>query len=220
MERSPLTRLPPELRNRIYELVLRSDDTIEIMDNGIVNGRLALYSRDAAESRILALTITCGKVRAECLQLFYSVNTFLFNAQWTLNADKLRCMHIFRRIIGDQNAAALRNVAFSTSYEPKLSGQPRQEKLATVMTQLYKHARKDTGCSYRLDLTIKPLIRGSATLLRRRGRPAVVVKMDMLEFEKSCGAAMQIVGASDLGGVDAGLMGADIRRCYQMARRC
>jgi hypothetical protein len=58
---SPLLKLPPELRNRIYEYALR-------FDNGIceVNETVGI-----PES---ALLLTCKEIRREAIGIFYSVN--------------------------------------------------------------------------------------------------------------------------------------------------
>ena len=69
MERSPLARLPAELRNDIYELVLQAPNTIEVVftEFGTVRARNAR----------LALTATCYAIRSETLTLYYSLNHFV-----------------------------------------------------------------------------------------------------------------------------------------------
>ncbi|USW53638.1 hypothetical protein Slin15195_G069570 [Septoria linicola] len=60
MESSPLVLLPPELRNRIYESVLK--DNCAIVLSGIKNRN--------------QLTRTCREVREECWKMFWALNEF------------------------------------------------------------------------------------------------------------------------------------------------
>ena len=77
MEASPFGKLPAELRNNIYELVLPRNDTLKI--HSIYRRRGArenvvdfLYSR----KNINALLLTCKRIRRDCAGLFYANNTF------------------------------------------------------------------------------------------------------------------------------------------------
>ncbi|KAA8617062.1 hypothetical protein A1F94_007702 [Pyrenophora tritici-repentis] len=71
---SPLLRLPSELRDRIYELVLAPTHP--------QNTALEVYTRNPIGSRLarayLAPLSTCCQMRAEGFVTFYSLNTFEF----------------------------------------------------------------------------------------------------------------------------------------------
>ncbi|KAK5122115.1 hypothetical protein LTR85_004361 [Meristemomyces frigidus] len=72
MDASPLSRLPAELRNIIYELVLASDDGLAI---DIYNKRPYVRSSPPAHI-ILALTAVCWQMRSECLPIVRTNNDF------------------------------------------------------------------------------------------------------------------------------------------------
>ena len=80
MDDSPLQRLPGELRNRIYELALWEADGVLI----ILHGKRAQAVRDNIGSEVGAVPLIKGlpttskALRAECLQLYFSINTFTF----------------------------------------------------------------------------------------------------------------------------------------------
>ncbi|KAK5112303.1 hypothetical protein LTR85_011575 [Meristemomyces frigidus] len=59
---SPLLKIPPELRNIIYDLVLTSDKPID--------------TQDTAAARVSALLATCTQIRREAAPIFYGQNTF------------------------------------------------------------------------------------------------------------------------------------------------
>ncbi|KAK5122037.1 hypothetical protein LTR85_004283 [Meristemomyces frigidus] len=63
MENSPLARLAPELRNRIYELVFEGENVV---------------SMDTAKNLNHPLTMTCRQVRDESLLMYYSATRFRF----------------------------------------------------------------------------------------------------------------------------------------------
>ncbi|KAK4550217.1 hypothetical protein LTR36_003184 [Oleoguttula mirabilis] len=106
MDKSPLGGLPPELRNRIYELVLQQK-TSPHMAWMSTDGKKVILSPDKGKAQLvwivppshsaLALTETCHQIRAECSKLFYAVNNFtvdcelasLMNAACGLPMDKL-----------------------------------------------------------------------------------------------------------------------------------
>jgi len=72
MDGSPLARLLPELRNRIYEFALFRPEGVLIPFSP--SNRSYLPRSPNAQ---LALTTVCREVRAETTLLFYAVNTFV-----------------------------------------------------------------------------------------------------------------------------------------------
>ena len=82
METSPFGKLPAELRNKIYELVLPRNDTLKVHST--------YRRRRTGESvatflfprkNINALLLTCKQARQDCAGLFYANNTFRI-ASW------------------------------------------------------------------------------------------------------------------------------------------
>lgn len=70
MEKSPLARLHPELRNAIYDEVLVQEHPIS------VSSRTWLYDGERRPA-LAALLQTCRRIRDEAKGIFYSVNSFL-----------------------------------------------------------------------------------------------------------------------------------------------
>jgi hypothetical protein len=73
---SPLFKLPPELRTKIWELVLKYNGCIEVPVDGHRDPRAA------KEERLKAIpppiTRSCRLVRSETLPMFFGLNDFLF----------------------------------------------------------------------------------------------------------------------------------------------
>ena len=106
MDQSPLSTLPPEIRNDIYVMALSQDSPITL-----VHLRRKGWKRleePSTKPNILALTKTCKNVRRECTQIFYAVNTFALRVA---NVDEIeQLLRLFRLHIGTTNDSALRSV--------------------------------------------------------------------------------------------------------------
>ncbi|KAK5124134.1 hypothetical protein LTR85_001837 [Meristemomyces frigidus] len=76
MDNSPLSTLPAELRDVMYELALHSEDAVVLQWHPDLGGFRACSSAGLPIPIRLALTETCKQTRSECLQLFYTSNTF------------------------------------------------------------------------------------------------------------------------------------------------
>ncbi|KAK5700369.1 hypothetical protein LTR17_022977 [Elasticomyces elasticus] len=94
MDASPLRKLPAELKNVIYELVLVADagssGSRELVIFASKDGKKPDYRSRHDDARIttraehkqrarnaMSLTTTCKEIRAETLQMFYHLNTFV-----------------------------------------------------------------------------------------------------------------------------------------------
>lgn len=77
MENSLLVRLPPELRNDIYELLFTLAKPVKMRLKGR-NGKSVLRAKNdlGATGQALALTRTCRAIHDESAALFYATNTF------------------------------------------------------------------------------------------------------------------------------------------------
>lgn len=102
MDHSPLARLPPELRNKIYEIALTQEKPVARFHPYISR------ARDHCTHR-LALTRTCKQIHAESSQLFYSCNTFKLIAQ-SSDGKALTCLDSLVSRLGEANTAAMRRL--------------------------------------------------------------------------------------------------------------
>ncbi|KAK5698217.1 hypothetical protein LTR97_007178 [Elasticomyces elasticus] len=107
---SPFLRLPPELRNSIYELVLQQPEPVVICRRGKVwpqSQQLESHQPHHA----MSLTATCRLIRQECGPLFYNLNSFVMlsrkDVPWD---DKLQLPELFVEQIGLFNRLALRSL--------------------------------------------------------------------------------------------------------------
>lgn len=102
MEHSPLGRLPPELRNNIYELVFKQMKPVTIFYlDGAWNRHHLTHD--------FALTKTCKQIHAETSQLFYSGSTFMLIAQ-NSNGEASPCPHSLISRMGEANTTAMRTL--------------------------------------------------------------------------------------------------------------
>lgn len=77
MEASPFGKLPAELRNKIYELVLPRNETLQIHSIDRRRGaREKIVDFLFSRKNINALLLTCKRTRQDCAGLFYANNTF------------------------------------------------------------------------------------------------------------------------------------------------
>ncbi|KAK4550143.1 hypothetical protein LTR36_003110 [Oleoguttula mirabilis] len=108
MENSTFGKLAPELRNRIYELVLALEDEF-VLKVSDIDDCLRRHPK-AVQSAPLALTATCKSVRAEATPLFYATNTFVICARPLQGEDGVALLEEFRQRIGQANAVVLHSV--------------------------------------------------------------------------------------------------------------
>lgn len=107
MERSPFAKLSPELRNQIYELVLRSNRaTLELRDIKTYNG----------------LTQTCRQIRAESQPMLYAQNKFAF----TTSNTKLEKFSAFLEAIGAEIIPQIRSLRLLIIQRVPCRGEPLQ----------------------------------------------------------------------------------------------
>ncbi|KAK3711961.1 hypothetical protein LTR37_009273 [Vermiconidia calcicola] len=72
MERSPLNKLSPELRNTIYAMTVCEPEGICLYVNNV------LRTSELPPLQVSGLTETCKQIREECLPMMFSVNCFTF----------------------------------------------------------------------------------------------------------------------------------------------
>lgn len=94
MDNSPLSRLPPELRNAIYELVLTFKDPIALAKRPMKYGAPISYVLRVLNSSPnprngLALIETCNQIHQEAGNLIFSLNTFTFHMDCGVRCQKV-----------------------------------------------------------------------------------------------------------------------------------
>ncbi|TKA28148.1 hypothetical protein B0A50_04119 [Salinomyces thailandicus] len=75
MDNSPLNRLPPEIRNRIYGLALAERGPVVSEYGRRIESRSVVVEPAPPKHR-LALTKTCKEVRRDSIKMYFAVNTF------------------------------------------------------------------------------------------------------------------------------------------------
>lgn len=128
MDASPLNRLAPELRNRIFELALSQQLPIRITNHirdSRKSGLLRFEKSDRYGGKFYksplqptALTRTCKQLHSETARLFYALNWFIISAgefsptedPATAAKNAVAPLRRFEATIGAKNAGALRDV--------------------------------------------------------------------------------------------------------------
>ena len=104
MDSSSLGKLPAELRNRIYEMVLTQSEPIQLRTVWGCRFR----PRYMQQPQLVSLFSVCRQTQQECASLFYSQNGFMV-PQTTMNGYK-HSLKSFIAAIGPRNADSLRKV--------------------------------------------------------------------------------------------------------------
>ena len=115
-----LSCLPAELRNQIFELVLKKESKIEIFGSEkgcwhdwrdrqscTIECEEASLSAMDDEARCLALSRTCRQFHSECTQHFYALNSFTILVNYTHHIGPV--VRGFFDMIGSFNAGPLKN---------------------------------------------------------------------------------------------------------------
>lgn len=146
MDNSPLGKLPPELRNNIYELALTSRTAIKIRrgDNCKLFARTSthLWSLEVSvsQSKLLSLPKCCKVLRQESLPVLFACNKF----QIRLDAQGLdlfgsmdfsSVLHQFIDTLGESNSRLLRDVCCAVDRVPNyILRSPFKDKKAIIET--------------------------------------------------------------------------------------
>ena len=99
MNESPFSKLAPELRNSVYELVMSDDSPVCITITE--DGKRVARDVDSSIAHGVALTATCKQMRDECTQLFYACNEFHFTS--------VEALDTFCEIIGPLNVKVMQS---------------------------------------------------------------------------------------------------------------
>ena len=110
MESSPLARLPAELRNDVYELVLIGPAPLTFWTT-YRRGKRCVMKIAPESKHLLALTEVCKEVRAETKLLFFAANTFVFAERQLRRLPPIfDTLRHFPSTIGSDAVRALRHV--------------------------------------------------------------------------------------------------------------
>lgn len=161
MENSPLMKLPAELRNDIYELVLTRARPIEL-EYDHDRRRVIVDIWDDAEQAsvkpspsgyLTALPSTCRALRTECSSLIYTNNTFTFyNVIYPGFA--VDYFGVFSDTIGKQNTDELRSVIFDAGYVGEAYPETFEDLLLTLLHGQEK-ASAHPSCVFTITLRFK-----------------------------------------------------------------
>ncbi|KAK3636451.1 hypothetical protein LTR56_014238 [Elasticomyces elasticus] len=146
MDDSPLSRIPAELRNRIYELALLQPEPITLTTHMKINATEPCYTcaPSLAIQHPTALTMTCVAIHREASKLFYAPNAFecehspVFGTSSTSPADQ------FLVDIGHPNRLAIRSLLFDVG--PIHSAARLAEKLRDMMEFAEHEPHTKVGC--------------------------------------------------------------------------
>lgn len=106
MERSPLGRLPRELRDKIYDLAVVHEDGIDIKPDrrqGKVVPRVA-----SSNNTTLALAMTCRQLHRETIGLYYERNCFYF----PFSSSGVELLKTFLTSLKPDHYSRLRHIVF------------------------------------------------------------------------------------------------------------
>lgn len=152
MDGSPLIKLPPEIRNYIYELLLKQTQTF-VLHNSCTRIAWSVTHRTLVPTRMLALTETCKAIHEECTPLFYGINKFMLLLPLHKSAHLGSMLGVFMRQIGTLPTSALRFVSIKMN---RFSTQDlRDGKVARVLCSIIGVVRSklcstNTACKVRL----------------------------------------------------------------------
>ncbi|KAK4954299.1 hypothetical protein LTR10_007729 [Elasticomyces elasticus] len=119
MENSPLSKIPPELRNQIYELVFTYPDSIKCLVEGSRSGGSGTICKAYFRVRYpLAMTETCKAIHNESSQLVFSCNTIEICRTDVVDTRYLNDFHLdigtVSSAIGCKNARLVKAIVLET----------------------------------------------------------------------------------------------------------
>ena len=147
MNDSPFAKLPPELRDHIYDAALQFPEDI-ILSELRREGGSGLYSETNAQIS-LGLLLTCRQVSKEATRRLYAANTFGV-VQNKVDASCDEILYKFIQSIGQANAESLQSirVSYTLTQGTIFNGQFRQH-----LRKLLDIVRIIPHCSTKVDLS-------------------------------------------------------------------
>ena len=187
MNRSPIAKLPAELRNRIYEYTVHYATPIVI--EWFESTKTFRFTANDWNVFPLALAGTCKRIRAECIQLFYTGNSF----ELIFRRHPRRChgerkdqLNRLLNLIGPANEAVLSSLAVRLE----------QMWCSTLRLNLRKvvgQALSVAKCRPALPLKVK--VRLEYACRSMHASKELVLMLDVRALQASCSAALLEVEA-------------------------
>lgn len=142
-QQSLLLSLPPELRNRIYELVLIDEEFIPLRQDS-EDTKAVTRAGQRVRKPLVETTIeeppllqSCRQIRNEAIQIYYARNTFVCEST-------TRLVHWLGKL-GNHGQKMLRDVRMKiVTYSRGLSGDFKQGLLALKLKVIEKRIRRST----------------------------------------------------------------------------
>ncbi|EME79161.1 uncharacterized protein MYCFIDRAFT_79718 [Pseudocercospora fijiensis CIRAD86] len=179
MDSSPLAKLSAELRNEIYELALSFEDTIT------VTGTSASSDLECSIGHPTALIQTCRQIRSEATRMFYANNTFHIGGSGSSDSvevtDAFSVLQRFSHTIGLHNSKAIKRISVEVVYHQRMHFPLEPSAMENINAQIksMRHAAQF------LDTKSFKCVLKLYSLFQHRFRPAVVVELDVVDYEDS-----------------------------------
>ena len=147
MDNSPFARLPPELRDHIYDAALQFPEDV-ILSELRREGGVGLYHESKAEIS-LNLLLTCRQIAKEAVRRLYATNTFTI----VQNKGDASCDEILQKFInsiGAVNVESLQSIriSYTLTQGTLLNGQFKAH-----LRQLRDLVKLIPSCSVKVDLS-------------------------------------------------------------------
>ncbi|KAK5124171.1 hypothetical protein LTR85_001874 [Meristemomyces frigidus] len=151
MDDSPLAKLPAELRNHIYTLVLKRNTPYGV--TSAYNLIDIVLERTGGEKHTLGMSATCKALHAECTPFFYAENQFIIKCP--VRQELLSLVRKFKNTIGVRNATALRSITVDAGRIRVTEWFRRyREKIKQMIVGCYLDQHKTPKCKLAIKLVI------------------------------------------------------------------
>ena len=145
-------KVSPDIRNRIYELVLTRREPFAISTSSL-RTRFEMH-RDEAKLGCRALLFGCKVINVECSQLFYPVDAF--NSRSSGKRNSFEVLDAFTDRIGMVHAHALRVVLHYMGIDGFMWNGHGLSRLADSMLlhQVTEHSKTHTKCQFTIRVSV------------------------------------------------------------------
>ncbi|KAK5116315.1 hypothetical protein LTR85_009287 [Meristemomyces frigidus] len=178
MDGSPFARLPPELRNQIYEPALTLGQPITTLWWPTSDNFLSV--RSSGLHHPFALAQTCRAMRSESSALCYNLNAFELRVLDTTATGYEHAVRTFLSTIGPANAAALRTLAIDVGDWTVCRGGGQR---AEILLEVARATLRLTKAMPHLPRRIKIIVNGYY-------RCGTIISVDARNLAASCDASI------------------------------
>lgn len=153
MDDSSFGRLPAELRNSVYELVLTHPTPFNLEPRLDPKAGSKTRAVAASEPNFLALVKTCKQINTECSQIVYSSNIFSFT-NWAYSPDYTHLLATFTSQIGSLKADAIRTVFVNIGLASDSDGDEGTRKMMTTVANIKCRQKSLPACTFELQFYV------------------------------------------------------------------